>query len=218
MGLPMDLHPHGRPDTRVTVPGADVRDLRAELAGTRVGIIGLGGLGSNAAVMLLRSGVRRMVLADFDVVELSNLDRQAYFLDQVGRPKTEALAETLLRIDRDAELTFISERVDPEMLLARFGDLDLLIEAVDRPDAKAMIVNTCLQRLPHVPLVTASGLAGYGSANAIETERFCENLWVVGDLESDVDTGLPLFASRVMVAAAHEAHIAIRVLLGFTEP
>jgi sulfur carrier protein ThiS adenylyltransferase len=195
-----------------------VPDLRAELATKRVGIIGLGGLGSNAAVMLLRCGVRRMVLADFDRVEESNLNRQSFFRDQIGALKTEALAETMLRIDPGAELTFIAERVDPAMLLERFGDLDLIIEAVDRPDVKAMIMNTCMQQIPDVPLVTASGLAGYGSANAIETERFCENLWVVGDLSSDVDTGLPLFASRVMVAAAHEAHMAIRVLLGYPEP
>jgi len=194
------------------------KELRARLHASSVAIIGCGGLGSNVAAMLLRSGVRNLTLIDFDVVDASNLNRQLFFADQIGRLKTEALAETLLRIDPDARLTLHSLRVTTENLVDLVRDADVVVEAVDRADTKAMVVNTCMEALPDTPLVTASGLAGYGSANSIATERPCDNLYLVGDLESDVNAGHPLFASRVMVASAHEAHAAIRRLLGFEEP
>ena len=199
------------------MPPSD-QELRARLHASSVAVVGCGGLGSNVAAMLLRSGVRNLTLIDFDAVDASNLNRQLFFADQIGRPKTEALAETLLRIDPDAHLTLHSLRVTAENLVDLVRDVDVVVEAVDRADTKAMVVNTCMEALPDTPLVTASGLAGYGSANSIATERPCDNLYLVGDLESDVNAGHPLFASRVMVASAHEAHAAIRRLLGFEEP
>jgi len=199
------------------MPPSD-QELRARLHASSVAVVGCGGLGSNVAAMLLRSGVRNLTLIDFDAVDASNLNRQLFFADQIGRLKTEALAETLLRIDPDAHLTLHSLRVTAENLVDLVRDADVVVEAVDRADTKAMVVNTCMEALPDTPLVTASGLAGYGSANSIATERPCDNLYLVGDLESDVNAGHPLFASRVMVASAHEAHAAIRRLLGFEEP
>jgi sulfur carrier protein ThiS adenylyltransferase len=193
-------------------------ELRARLGAAHVAIIGCGGLGSNAAAMLLRSGVRTLTLIDFDVVEESNLNRQLYFRDQVGLPKTEALAETLRRIDPDARLTLVDREVTAEDVVGLVRGADLIIEAVDTAEAKAMIVNACMRELPETPLVTASGLAGYGSANDIATERPCGQLYLVGDLESDASEGHSLLASRVMVASAHEAHAAIRRLLGLLEP
>ncbi len=197
---------------------ATEQELRARLHASSVAIVGCGGLGSNVAAMLLRSGVRRLTLIDFDVVETSNLNRQLFFRDQIGRPKTEALAETLLRIDPGAELTLHTLRVTAANLVGLVRGADAIVEAVDRADTKAMVVNTCMEALPEVPLVTASGLAGFDSANDVATERPCDNLYLVGDLRSDVTAGHALFASRVMVAAAHEAHAVIRRLLGFDEP
>jgi sulfur carrier protein ThiS adenylyltransferase len=193
-------------------------EMRARLGTSRVAVIGCGGLGSNVAAMLLRSGVRTLTLIDFDVVEESNLNRQLYFRDQLGRPKVEALSETLLRIDPDARLTLVPERMTRDNLPGFVRDADVIIEAVDGAETKAMVIDVCMRELPETPLVTASGLAGVDSANTIVTERPCEDLYLVGDLTSDVRAGLPLFASRVMVAAAHEAHAAIRRLLGFVEP
>jgi sulfur carrier protein ThiS adenylyltransferase len=193
-------------------------EMRARLAASRVAIIGCGGLGSNVAAMLLRSGVRTLTLIDFDVVEPSNLNRQLYFRDQVGRLKVEALCETLLRIDPEARLTLVAERMTRDNLPGFVRDADVIVEAADGADTKAMVIDVCMRELPETPLVTASGLAGVDSANTIVTERPCDELYLVGDLTSDVRAGLPLFASRVMVAAAHEAHAAIRRLLGFVEP
>lgn len=193
-------------------------EMRALLASSTVAVVGCGGLGSNVAAMLLRSGVRTLTLIDFDLVEESNLNRQLFFRDQIGQPKTEALAATLLRIDPEARLTLHTRRVTADDIADLVGDADVIVEAVDRADTKAMLVNTLMEALPDTPLVTASGLAGSGSANAVVTQRPCDNLYLVGDLESDVTAGHPLFASRVMVAAAHEAHAVIRRLLGFDEP
>jgi sulfur carrier protein ThiS adenylyltransferase len=195
----------------------DQAGVRARLAEATIGIIGLGGLGSNAAMMLVRSGVRRFVLADFDRVEPSNLARQLYFPDQVGSLKTEALSETLLRIEPGLDLTLYAERVEAEDIVRLFGDVDVLLEAVDTAEGKTMIVETASDRLPDTPLVWVAGLAGCASANAIATQRVGETVWVVGDLEADIRDGLPLLASRVMTAAAHEAHIATRILLGMPD-
>lgn len=193
-------------------------DTDPRLATKTVAIIGCGGLGSNAAQMLVRAGVGRLVLVDFDTVSESNLNRQFYFADQIGRDKTEALAENLRRIRPGVDLRLLPECVDAAGVVRAAQDADVGMEAVDTAAGKAMIMAAFLDHLPHVPLVTASGLAGCGSANTIATERLCENVYLVGDLVSDVTAGLPLYASRVMVAAAAQAHMVVRLLLGETQP
>ena len=192
--------------------------LRARLADSHVAIIGCGGLGSNAAGMLVRCGVGELTLIDFDVVEESNLNRQLYFRDQLGKPKTEALRETLVRIYPDVVLHLHQECATSENLASLVQGADVVIEAGDRAEVKAMIANTVLALLPGTPLVSASGLAGFDSANDVVTEQMGDGFYLVGDLRSDVRMGHSLFASRVMVAAAHEAHAAVRVLLGYPEP
>lgn len=203
---------------RTPIEPDDDPALRARLAASHVAIIGCGGLGSNVAAMLLRSGVRELTLIDFDLVEHTNLNRQLYFADQVGMPKTEALAETLVRIDPGARLNLVQRCVTEHDLVDLVSAAHVVIEAVDRADTKAMIANTLLREHPEIPLIGASGLAGLDSANAVVTERMVDRYYLVGDLVSDVHLGHSLFASRVMVAAAHEAHAAIRILLGYPEP
>lgn len=192
--------------------------IRDRLSGATVGIIGLGGLGSNAAMMLARAGIRRFVLADFDNVEESNLNRQLYFPDQLGRPKFDALPETLYRIEPMLDLTVVGERVTAENLVPHFAHVDVLLEAVDTAEDKAMLVRASSDLLPDTPFVWVAGLAGCSSANEVVTRRIGENVWVVGDLEADVRDGLPLMAARVMTAASHQAHMAVRILLGMPEP
>lgn len=196
----------------------DAEDRLAPLRDAMVGIVGLGGLGSNVAWMLVRSGIRRFVLADHDRVETSNLNRQFYFSDQVGIHKTEALSENLRRIQPDLDLTLIQQTVDQSDVVPMFRHVDVLVEAVDRAQTKAQIISAAARDLPHVPVVAASGLAGTDSANLIISQRVSEYLWVTGDLVADVAQGLPLLSSRVTVAAAHEAHLVVRILLGEGEP
>jgi len=192
--------------------------LRARLAASHVAVIGCGGLGSNAATMLVRCGVRELTLIDFDVVEESNLNRQMFFRDQLGMPKTAALRDTLLRIEPGVVLHLHQECVTADNLKELVKGADVVIEAADRAEVKAMIANTALAQIPDTPLVSASGLAGFDSANDVVTERIADGFYMVGDLRSDVRMGHSLFASRVMVAAAHEAHAAVRILLGYPEP
>jgi sulfur carrier protein ThiS adenylyltransferase len=168
--------------------------------------------------MLVRAGVGRLTLVDFDRVEADNLDRQFFFADQVGRMKTEALAENLRRIEPDVELTLANDVITEENLVWLVTGADVIAEGVDAARTKAMIANVCMRDLPDVSLVTVSGLAGTSSVNAILTERIAEKLYVVGDLESDAAAGLPLLSSRVMAAAAAQAHMVLRLLLGFVEP
>ncbi len=202
---PLPIEPHDDPA------------LRARLAAAHVSIIGCGGLGSNVAAMLVRCGVGELTLIDFDVVEESNLNRQMFFRDQLGMAKTIALRDTLLRIDPGVTLHVHQECVTAETLVALVGGTDVIIEAADRAEVKAMIANTALSKIPHTPLVSASGLAGFDSANDIRTERMADRFYMVGDQRSDVRLGHSLFASRVMVAAAHQTHAAIRILLGYPE-
>jgi sulfur carrier protein ThiS adenylyltransferase len=191
-------------------------NLRIRLAKCRVGIVGLGGLGSNVAWMLARSGVGTLVLADHDVVDQSNLDRQFYFADQVGLPKTDALATNLGRITGDVSLEIHHAWIDESNLARIFVGVDVFVEAADSAESKAMLVATASDQLPGIPIVSASGLAGYGSANDIVT-RNVAGLWMVGDLVTAACEEHPLFASRVTVAAAHEAHIVVRLLLGYPQ-
>lgn len=197
------------------MPLPDEGALRARLRTSSVAIIGCGGLGSNIASMLLRSGVRTLTLIDFDHVEESNLNRQLYFRDQIGMLKVAALAQTLARIDPHASLTLRQEIVTAANLEGLVAGADVIVEAVDRAETKALIVETWADRLTQTPLVTASGLAGCASANCISTEALAENCWAIGDFVSDVRDGHALLSSRVMVAAAHQAHAVIRLLLGF---
>lgn len=188
--------------------------LRARLAGARVAVLGCGGLGSNCAVMLVRTGVTRLVLVDDDTVSEDNLNRQHFFLDQVGAPKVRALTETLRRIDQRVQIDAFAERIDEASLPRFVADCDAIVEAVDAADTKALIVSSCTREFPGVPLVSASGLAGVGSANAITTGELGEHVWVCGDMVTGVGEGHALTASRVMVAAAHQAHAVVRELLG----
>ena len=196
----------------------DDSGVRARLAASHVAVIGCGGLGSNAAQMLVRAGIGELTLIDFDTVAESNLNRQLFFRDQLGRPKTAALAETLLRIRPEVTLMLHQVRATAGDLLELVGTADVVIEAVDTAEAKAMIANVILRERPELPLVSASGIAGFDSANSVVSEKMGKGYYLIGDHTSDVGHNLPLLASRVTVAAAHEAHIAIRILLGHPEP
>jgi sulfur carrier protein ThiS adenylyltransferase len=173
-----------------------------------VGIAGLGGLGSAVATALARSGVGRMVLVDFDVVEASNLNRQHYFYDQIGRAKAEVLKENLRRINPFLEYEAHHARITAGNASEWFGGVDVLVEALDRADQKAMLLNACRG----VPVVAASGLAGLASCASIGVRKMGEKLFVVGDFESEMSQGV--LASRVGVVANMQAHLVVRILMG----
>jgi len=183
-----------------------------------VGIAGVGGLGSAVAVALARVGVGELIIADFDLVEPSNLNRQQYFVDQIGLPKVEALTANLARINPYVSVTPHIIKLEPGNVVPLFSGCSIVVEAFDRADMKAMLVETVLSRMPETAVVAASGMAGYGSGNSIVTRKISNKLYLIGDGTSAAEPGNGLMAPRVGVAASHQANQVIRLLLGEDEP
>lgn len=194
------------------------KDLQQKFTNSTVAICGLGGLGSNIAVSLARTGIGKLILVDFDKVDISNLHRQQYKADQIGRFKTEALAENLREIAPYIQVETHAVRVTEENFEALLSKADLICEAFDRAEAKAMLVNGVLEKLHTKYLIAASGMAGLGSANSIQTRRITNRFYLCGDGISDVADDIGLVAPRVMLCAAHQAHMVLRILSGNLEP
>lgn len=187
--------------------------VHAKVKGAVVGIAGLGGLGSAIAIALARVGIGRLILADFDVVEPSNLNRQQYFIDQLGMRKTEALAANLRRINPYVALDLHAVRLTPDNLESIFGRVDVMVEAFDRADQKVMLLRAFAARWPETPLVAASGLAGLGSEATIGVTSLGRNIHVVGDLETAARPGSGLMCPRVGIAAHMQANVVLRLLV-----
>lgn len=194
------------------------KDLQEKFTNSTVAICGLGGLGSNIAVSLARAGIGRLILVDFDQVDISNLHRQQYKADQIGRFKTEALAENLREIAPYIAVETHTVRVTEENFEELLSDADIICEAFDGAEAKAMLVNGVLEKLHTKYLIAASGMAGLGSANSIQTRRITNRFYLCGDGISDVSDDIGLVAPRVMLCAAHQAHTVLRILAGKFEP
>lgn len=183
----------------------------------KVGIAGLGGLGSNIAVMLARTGIGHLHLIDFDKVDITNLNRQAYSTRHLNMPKTEALKEILKDINPYCKVTTDTIRLDKENVPVLLGTYPIVCEAFDNADNKAMLVNTLFEECPGVKMVSGSGMAGYGSSNDIYTKKVMKNLYVSGDRVSDIADVSGLLSSRVSVVAGHQANMVIRLILGIEE-
>lgn len=179
-----------------------------------VGIAGLGGLGSAIAIALARIGVGRLVLADHDVVEPSNLNRQQYFVDQLGQPKAEALRDILARVNPYVTVEAHPVRLTPDNVGAIFDKVEVLLEAFDAADQKAMLFESFGAARPDTPIVMATGLAGHMPSNTIRTRKVGARLYIVGDGETAAAPGMGLMAPRVGIAAHHQANAALRLLLG----
>jgi len=182
------------------------------LQSASVGIAGAGGLGSNAAISLARSGVGRLVIADFDRVGASDLGRQQYFIDQVGTLKVEALRDILLSVNPFSIYEIHRVRLTRRNIPMIFREVELMIEAFDRAAAKEMLIETWLSQFPGKPIVAASGLAGYGKNNRLKTRRL-GNLYICGDEESEPPRGISPMAARVALVANMEANLAVELLV-----
>ena len=189
-------------------------EIQEKLSAERVAIAGLGGLGSNVAYALARIGVGHLRLIDFDVVDITNLNRQQYFMEHIGMPKTEALESLLKKINPYLDIRTDCVRVTEDNIKELFGEWDIVCEAFDDPDAKAMLVNGILEHFPEKKLVSASGMAGFGSSNTIVTRKVTDNFYLCGDRVSAPEYGRGLMAPRVAICAAHEANMITRLILG----
>ncbi len=194
----------------MNMPDQHIRD---RLKMKSVGIAGCGGLGSNCAVALARAGLGRLVIADFDRVEQSNLNRQYFFRDQVGQPKVSALKDNIARIDPLTEVVANEILLTPENIPGIFRDCDVIVEAFDRADMKQMIVEVVLENMPDTPLICGIGLAGWGDNDNLTTKR-SDMIYICGDGTREVNDQYPPLAPRVGIVANMEANLVLEILLG----
>lgn len=188
-----------------------------QLKNGRVAICGLGGLGSNVAISLVRAGVWHIHIIDYDVVDITNLNRQQYTVEHIGTLKTKALAEQLLEINPYLDLKITNTKISEENISELFTDENIICEAFDVPESKAMLTEQILMKHKDKVLVGASGLAGYNSSNTIVTKKITKNFYLCGDGTSDIDSFGGLMAPRAMLCAAHQANMIIRLLIGETQ-
>ena len=188
------------------------KKLHTVFSSATVAICGLGGLGSNIAISLARAGIGKLILIDFDRVDISNLHRQQYKASQIGMYKTDALTDNLREIAPYIELEAHTERITEDNAVTLLSDADIICEAFDDAECKAMLTNTVLTEMRDKYLVAASGMAGLYDANRIKTRKVMSKFYLCGDEKSDVADGIGLVSSRVMICAAHQAHTVLRIL------
>ena len=188
--------------------------LHERFSSATVAICGLGGLGSNIAIALARAGIGKLLLIDFDRVDITNLHRQQYKANQIGCYKADALAENLSEIAPYTEIQAVTAKITEENFTDLLKDADIVCEAFDNAESKAMLVNGILEQLPDCYLVAASGMAGMDTPNTIKTRKVMKRFYLCGDEVSDVADTIGLVAPRVMLCAAHQAHTVLRILAG----
>lgn len=186
--------------------------LQDKLQKAKVAIAGLGGLGSNIAIGLARIGVGQLHLVDFDRVDLTNLNRQHYFIHHLGQYKTEALKKQILEINPYIRVSTDCLKITANNVATLFSDADIICEAFDVPENKAMLVNTVLEQLPDKWLVSSNGMAGYGKSNLIQTKAIMSKFYLCGDNISS-NEAQPLMAPRVAICAGHEANMVAELII-----
>lgn len=191
----------------------NVKGISEKLKLAKVCILGLGGLGSNVAVLLARAGVGYLKLVDFDIVEASNLNRQQYRISHIGMKKTEAMKDIIKEINPFVEVDILDTKVDRENIYSIVGDIGIVVEAFDSAEMKAMIIGELLTNKNKI-VVSASGMAGLGSANEIITKKIKNNFYLVGDNYSDYEKYSGIISTRVMLCASHQANVVLRLILG----
>ncbi len=192
-------------------------NLQRKLSRVSVAVCGLGGLGSNIAVLLVRAGVWNIHIIDFDKVDISNINRQQYFIEQIGQYKTNALYENLLKIMPYADIKRTCVKLSENNIPAVLENADIICEAFDNAESKAELVNCVLEKMPEKYLVSSSGMAGFGDTNLIKTKQITEKFYMCGDGESDIADGMGLVSTRVAVCAGHQAHKVIQIINGSVE-
>ncbi|MCF8294877.1 MAG: sulfur carrier protein ThiS adenylyltransferase ThiF [Bacteroidales bacterium] len=193
-----------------------VEEIRGILKDKTIGIAGAGGLGSNCAISLARSGVGKLILVDFEDIDFRNIDRQYFYVKQLGKKKVLALKEILREISPGTEVIPLAVKIQPHHVPALFKNCDILIEAFDTQESKSMFVQEASKELPHIPLISATGVSGWGQNQQLVTLRE-GNTYRVGDLNVNADPDMPACAPRVAIVANMQANLALELLLGKME-
>lgn len=177
-----------------------------------IGIAGAGGLGSNIAISLTRAGIGKLIVADFDKIEPSNLNRQQFFTDQIGIPKVIALLENLNKISPFTKYQVHEIKLNEENIPFIYKDVDIMVEAFDKAEMKTMLIETWLTNFPDKPIIAASGLAGWGKNELLHT-RIIDNLYICGDEQTNLQAGISPMAPRVGIVANMQANLVLELLL-----
>lgn len=180
----------------------------------KVAILGLGGLGSNIAISLARIGVGKLILVDYDVVEPSNLNRQQYYIDDIGKYKTVAIKEHIKRINPFIDIDTHNLYITKENM-SILNKVDIIIEAFDDPNCKAQVSNHVLINMRDKYLIASSGMAGYYDSNIIITKKIRERFYICGDFTHEAKVGEGLMAPRVAICANHMANLASQILIDY---
>lgn len=188
-------------------------EIENHLAAYTVGIAGAGGLGSNCAIALARSGIGRLIIADHDTVDIDNLNRQYYFSDQVGMKKVKALRDNIRRIKPDIRIDIYDTELNESNIPIIFRECDIIVEALDLDSMKKMLAETVLGKWPERPLIIGSGLAGYGETNKLRERIIDKTLIVCGDEESETSEELPAMAPRTAIVANMQANAVVEILM-----
>lgn len=186
--------------------------IKKILKSRTVGIAGCGGLGSNCAVALARVGIGKLIVADFDVIEESNLNRQYYFFEQIGGKKVFCLKHNIGLINPTTVVEAHDIKLNSNDIVTIFDDCDVIVEAFDKAEMKQMIIETVLEKLSDTPLVIGIGIAGWGDNNSIGSRQL-DNLYICGDESKEVADNLPPLAPRVGIVANMQANIVLEILL-----
>ena len=188
-------------------------EIKTHLSKFRVGIAGAGGLGSNCAVALARSGVGTLVIADFDVIEESNLNRQYFFTNQIGLMKTFALKENISLINPEVAVIIHQKKLDRTNITEIFSGCDIIVEAFDIAAMKEMLIETVQVKMPGIPVIVGSGMAGWGKTNDLVSRKIDDTLYVCGDECSEASDNMPPIAPRVAIVANMQANIVLELLM-----
>lgn len=191
--------------------------VHSKLKEGKVAIAGVGGLGSNVAISLARVGVGFLKLIDFDVVEPSNLNRQQYYIKHIGMKKVEALKGIINNINPFIKVEIIDRKVEKDNIKELFKDVDIVVEAFDSAEYKAMLVSEILTSFKDKKIVSGSGMAGFYSNNIIKTKKINNRLYMCGDFINEAKVNEGLMAPRVAIVANHEANTVVRLLLNEEE-
>lgn len=189
------------------------KELQQKFTSACIAVCGLGGLGSNVAISLARAGVGKLILIDFDKVDISNLHRQQYNISQLGMYKTDAMKQTLSEIAPYCKIVTHTEKITEDNL-SLIADCDIVCECFDNAECKSMLVNGVAEQYPDKYIISASGMSGLHTGNIIQTKRLGKKLYICGDGMSDVTDDGTLFAPRVMLCAAHQANTVLRIIAG----
>lgn len=191
--------------------------VQEKLKQTTVAIAGVGGLGSNIAVMLSRCGIGRLKIFDFDIVDPTNLNRQNYYIRHIGMKKVDALKQILAEINPYITVETYDVFLNEDNIKAYMSDADIVVEAFDKAEYKGILVNEILTQFDSKPIFSGSGMAGYGKSNDIQTKKIGQRLFICGDMVSEAMPFQGLMAPRVSMVAAHQSNAILRWILGESE-